>query len=99
MINLWFILFSTCFLTANGKLKKIIFILKAALQLFINIFLQKHSPLLILLILAGCIQEILLFQYHYVMENLLLGKLFNFFKLIISGYIQNDQQWNATKIF
>ena len=78
MINLWFILFSTCFFTANGKLKKIIFILKEALQLFMNTFLTKHLQWLILMILAGILQEILL-KYHHVEGNLFLGRLFNFY--------------------
>ena len=51
-----------------------------------NIFLQKHLQFRILLILADYIQGIL-FQCHHVRENLLLGKLFNFGKQIISGYI------------
>ena len=59
------------FFFVNSKLKKIIIILKA-LQLFMNTFLQKYLQFLILLILTDYIQEIL-FQYHYVEENLLLG--------------------------
>ena len=40
-----------------------------------NIFLQKHLQLLILLILAGYIQKVI-FQCQHVQENILLGKLF-----------------------
>ena len=71
MINLCLILLVGYFFFVNSKLKKIIIILKA-LQLFMNTFLQKYLQFLILLILADYIQEIL-FQYHYVEENLLLG--------------------------
>ena len=71
MINLCLILLVGYFFFANSKLKKIIIILKA-LQLFMNTFLQKYLQFLILMILADYIQEIL-FQYHHVEENLLLG--------------------------
>ena len=71
MINLCLILLVGYFFFVNSKLKKIIIILKAS-QLFMNTFLQKYLQFLILMILADYIQEIL-FQYHYVEENLLLG--------------------------